>query len=403
MNFCLVVRSGNLRIYKQVNLIDWITKPELFYSYFCRVINPNAKVNMNIDSRLAQLKSRYEELTVALGDPDIYSHQRKFAELSKEHSDLRFIVELFDKLNRVRSDIRGNEDIINEGLDPELSAMAREELSQLKEKAEQLDKDLKLKLVPADPEDSRNAIVEIRAGTGGDEAGIFAGDLFNMYRRFADLQGWSMELLSLNEAPKGGFKEIVFSLSGSGIFGMLKFESGVHRVQRVPETESQGRVHTSAATVAVLPEAEEVDVQINPADLEVDTFRASGAGGQHVNKTDSAIRIRHVPSGVVVECQEERSQIKNRAKAMTMLRTRLFDIEYEKRAKERAASRKSQVSTGDRSAKIRTYNYPQGRITDHRIGLTLYNLDDVMKGNISEVIDALKLADNLERLGAMAV
>jgi peptide chain release factor 1 len=356
---------------------------------------------MNIDLKLQHLKSRFEELTTALGDPDIYTQQKKFADLSREHSELKAIVELYDKLKRIQYDITGNEEIIYEGLDQELTAMAREELGQLKTKAVQIENDLKIKLVPADPEDSRNAIIEIRAGTGGDEAGLFAGDLFGMYRRFADVQGWSLELLSLNEAPKGGYKEIVFSLSGTAVFGLMKYESGVHRVQRVPETESQGRVHTSAATVAVLPEAEEVDVQINPADLEFDTFRASGAGGQHVNKTDSAIRIRHLPSGVVVECQEERSQIKNRAKAMTMLRTRLFDLEYEKKARERAANRKSQVSTGDRSAKIRTYNFPQGRLTDHRIGLTLYNLDDLMKGNIGEVMQALKLADNLERLGAM--
>lgn len=357
---------------------------------------------MNIDQKLAQLKSRFEELTVALGDPDIYGNQKKFAEYSKEHSDLREVVDLYNKLQRVRTDIRGNTEIIKTEKDADLIEMAREEMDGLQDEAQKLEDEIKFKLVPRDPEDKRNAIVEIRAGTGGDEAGIFAGDLFNMYRRYADTQGWQLEILSLNEAAKGGFKEIVFSLQGAEIFGKMKYESGVHRVQRVPETESQGRVHTSAATVAVLPEAEEVDVVINPADLEYDTFRASGAGGQHVNKTDSAIRIRHIPSGVVVECQEERSQIKNRAKALTMLRTRLFDMEYEKKAKERAAARKSQVSTGDRSAKIRTYNYPQGRITDHRIGLTLYNLDDAMKGNISEVIDGLKLADNLERLSALA-
>jgi peptide chain release factor 1 len=280
--------------------------------------------------------------------------------------------------------------------------MAKEEIGPLEDTVEKLEEEIKILLVPADPEDTRNAIVEIRAGTGGDEAGIFAGDLFNMYRRYADSQRWTLELLSLNEATKGGFKEIVFGLSGTGIFGKMKYESGVHRVQRVPETESQGRVHTSAATVAVLPEAEEVDIQINPADLEVDTFRATGAGGQHINKTDSAIRIRHVPSGVVVECQEERSQIKNRAKALVMLRTKLYDMEYEKKVKARAAERKSQVSTGDRSAKIRTYNYPQGRLTDHRIGLTLYNLDEIMKGNIDDVIKALQLADNLEKLSALA-
>jgi len=359
-------------------------------------------LTMNIENKLKQLKSRYEELTVALGDPGIYANQKRFAEMSKEHSDLREITALYDRWAKVRDDLAGNRALIANETDRDLIEMARDEMDELETQAEQLENDLKIKLVPSDPEDTRNAIIEIRAGTGGDEAGIFAGDLFNMYRRYADMQRWTLEILSLSEATKGGFKEIVFSLGGQGIFGKMKYESGVHRVQRVPETESQGRVHTSAATVAVLPEAEEVDIQINPADLEVDTFRATGAGGQHINKTDSAIRIRHVPSGVVVECQEERSQIKNRAKAMVMLRTKLYEEEYNKRVQERAAERKSQVSTGDRSAKIRTYNYPQGRCTDHRIGLTLYNLDDIMKGNITEIIDAIKLADNLEKLSALS-
>lgn len=357
---------------------------------------------MNIDNKLKQLKSRHEELTVALGDPSVYSDQKRFADMSREHSELSDLMKIYDDLVRTRNEIQGNKELIASENDAEILAMAKEEIGPLEDKVEKLEEEIKILLVPADPEDTRNAIVEIRAGTGGDEAGIFAGDLFNMYRRYADSQRWTLELLSLNEAAKGGFKEIVFSLSGTGIFGKMKYESGVHRVQRVPETESQGRVHTSAATVAVLPEAEEVDIQINPADLEVDTFRATGAGGQHINKTDSAIRIRHVPSGVVVECQEERSQIKNRAKALVMLRTKLYDMEYEKKVKERAAERKSQVSTGDRSAKIRTYNFPQGRLTDHRIGLTLYNLDEIMKGNIEDVIKALQLADNLEKLSALA-
>lgn len=357
---------------------------------------------MNIENKLKQLKSRYEELTVALGDPNVYSNQRKFADMSKEHSDLKEVIDVYDLWSKVRDDLQGNKEILETESDRELIAMAREEMYELEEKAENLEESIKLMLVPTDPEDKRNAIIEIRAGTGGDEAGIFAGDLFNMYKRYADTQRWTLEILNISEAGKGGFKEVVFSLAGQEIFGKMKYESGVHRVQRVPETESQGRVHTSAATVAVLPEAEEVDIQINPADLEFDTFRATGAGGQHINKTDSAIRIRHLPSGMVVECQEERSQIKNRAKAMVMLRTRLYEAEYEKRVKERAAERKSQVSTGDRSAKIRTYNFPQGRLTDHRIGLTLYNLDDIMKGNIEEVIKALQLQDNIERLSVLA-
>jgi peptide chain release factor 1 len=357
---------------------------------------------MNIESKLKQLKSRYEELTTALGDPSVYSNKKKFADMGKEHSDLREIIDLYGKWTKIQQEILGNKEILETETDKEFIQMAKEDLFHLEDEAERLESELKLMLVPTDPEDMRNAIVEIRAGTGGDEAGIFAGDLFGMYRRYADSQRWTLEILNISEAAKGGFKEIVFSLSGQGIFGKMKYESGVHRVQRVPDTESQGRVHTSAATVAVLPEAEEVDIQINPADLEFDTFRATGAGGQHINKTDSAIRIRHLPSGLVVECQEERSQIKNKAKALVMLRTKLFDMEYEKRVKERAAERKSQVSTGDRSAKIRTYNFPQGRITDHRIGLTLYNLDDIMKGNIDEVIKALQLQDNLERLSALA-
>lgn len=375
---------------------------------FCKITElterlPNFLQNkMNIESKLKQLKSRYEELTVALGDPSVYSNQKKFADMSKEHSELREVINVYNDWIRVQSEIQGNKEVLETETEQEYIQMAKDELLKLEADSWRIENDLKLMLAPSDPEDQRNAIVEIRAGTGGDEAGIFAGDLFNMYRRYADNQRWGLDILNVSDAAKGGFKEIVFSLNGQGIFGKMKYESGVHRVQRVPETESQGRVHTSAATVAVLPEAEEVDIQINPADLEFDTFRATGAGGQHINKTDSAIRIRHLPSGLVVECQEERSQIKNKAKALVMLRTRLFDMEYEKRVKERAAERKSQVSTGDRSAKIRTYNFPQGRLTDHRIGLTLYNLDEIMKGNIEEVIKALQLQDNLERLSALA-
>jgi len=357
---------------------------------------------MNIENKLEQLNLRYEELTTALSDPSVYGDQKKFASYSKEHSDLKLIVEEYAQWKKIREGLRDTQEILQIEKDPDVVEMAREEEQNLEAELEELEQRIKMMLIPKDPEDSRNAIVEIRAGTGGDEAAIFAGDLFNMYRRYADTQGWRLELLDLSESEKGGFKEIVFMLSGTDVFAKMKWESGVHRVQRVPETESQGRVHTSAATVAVLPEAEEVDIQINPADLEFEAFRSTGAGGQHVNTTDSAVRIRHKPSGIVVGCQEERSQHKNREKALVMLRTKLYEVELEEKRKARAENRKSQVSTGDRSAKIRTYNYPQGRMTDHRIGLTIYNLDEFVKGDIDDVIQALQVQDNLERLNELA-
>ena len=353
---------------------------------------------MNIDNKLAQLQSRFEELSAALSDPEIYGQPEKLTKVTKEHSSLKSLVDDYRSLLDIREQIEGNREIMEQNEDPELTEMARSELKELTSQAEALEEKIRMELIPKDPEDSKNAIVEIRAGTGGDEAALFAGDLFEMYRRFADEKNWKLELLDLHESEKGGYKDIVFKLEGVDVFAQMKFESGVHRVQRVPETESQGRVHTSAATVAVLPEAEEVDIQINPADLEFEAYRASGAGGQHVNTTDSAVRIRHVPTGVVVTCQQERSQHKNRDKAMAMLRSRLYEHEYEKKTAERAAARKSQVSTGDRSAKIRTYNFPQGRLTDHRIGLTLYNLDAIIKGNLSDIIKALRVQENLERL-----
>ncbi len=357
---------------------------------------------MNIEEKLKQIKSRFEEVTTAMSDPSVFDDPKKYTELTKEHGSLKELVEDYDTWMDFKNRKKGNDELIAADEDPEITEMARLENDEIKEAQAKLESDIKIKLVPKDPEDSKNAIVEIRAGTGGDEAAIFAGDLFDMYRRYSDAQGWKMSILSINESEKGGYKEITFSLEGDEVFGKMKYESGVHRVQRVPATESQGRVHTSAATVAVLPEVEEVDVQINPADLRIDTFRASGAGGQHVNKTDSAIRITHVPTGIVAECQQERSQHQNRDKAMVMLRAKMYDIELEKKEKARAAERKSQVSSGDRSAKIRTYNFPQGRCTDHRINLTLYNLDNIMKGDIHEVIDALRVQDNLERLNEMS-
>ncbi|MEO1021473.1 MAG: peptide chain release factor 1 [Bacteroidota bacterium] len=357
---------------------------------------------MDIEVKLKQVKARFEEITTAMSDPSVYDDPARYSELTKEHSELKELVEDFDAWNDLNSRFSGNSELIEMDEDPEITEMAQLENTEIQEELMKLEEEIKMKLIPKDPEDSKNAIIEIRAGTGGDEAAIFAGDLFDMYRRFSDGQGWKLSLLSLNESEKGGYKEISFSLEGSEVFGKMKYESGVHRVQRVPATESQGRVHTSAATVAILPEVEEVDVEINPADLRVDTFRASGAGGQHVNKTDSAIRITHEPTGIVVECQEERSQHQNKERAMTMLRAKMYDIELEKKQSARAAERKSQVSTGDRSAKIRTYNYPQGRLTDHRINLTLYNLDSIMKGDIEDVIKALRVQDNLERMNEMA-
>ena len=357
---------------------------------------------MDLEKKLLQLKARYSEVNAAMSDPAVFDDPEYYTKLTKERSDLEEVVKDFDRYSELKGNFEGNLELIEINEDPEITEMATAENKELKAELVRLEEELKIKLVPKDPEDSKNAIIEVRAGTGGDEAAIFAGDLFDMYRRYSDDLGWKLQILSLNESEKGGFKEISFSLEGFEVFGKMKYESGVHRVQRVPTTESQGRVHTSAATVAVLPEVEEVDIHINPSDLRIDTFRASGAGGQHVNKTDSAIRITHEPTGIVAECQQERSQYQNKEKAMAMLRARMYDIELEKKQKARAAERKSQVSTGDRSAKIRTYNYPQGRLTDHRINLTLYNLDAVMKGQLHEVIEGLRIQDNLEKMQEMA-
>lgn len=357
---------------------------------------------MDLEAKLIQIKERYDEINQAMADPSIYDRPKEYAELTIEHTQLKELVEDFEVWKEITHNISGNKELIEANEDPEITEIAREENAELLKKLEQLEEEIKFKLIPKDPDDSKNCIVEIRAGTGGDEAAIFAGDLFDLYSRYANTQKWKMNILSIAESDKGGFKEIVFELSGNEVFGKMKYESGVHRVQRVPETESQGRVHTSAATVAVLPEAtDDVDIQIDMKDVRVDTFRSSGAGGQHVNKTDSAIRLTHEPSGVVVECQQERSQHQNKEKALLMLKTKLYDMEMEKIRAERAADRKSQVSTGDRSAKIRTYNFPQGRFTDHRINLTLYNLDDILKGNLDEVIKALRVEDNLEKLNAV--
>lgn len=356
---------------------------------------------MDIEAKLEQVKERFEEVTAAMSDPSVYDDPDRYTELTKEHSDLKELVDLYEEWKDIKSQIAGNKELIEEGEDSEITEMAELDNEELKPRLKELEESIKFKLIPKDPDDSKNVIVELRAGTGGDEAAIFVGDLFDMYRRYADKQGWKLNLLSLNESEKGGYKELTFGLEGEGVFGEMKYESGVHRVQRVPQTETQGRVHTSAATVAILPEAEEVDIDVNTADIRVDTFRASGAGGQHVNKTDSAVRLTHEPSGVVVECQQERSQHKNKSKAMKMLRSKLYEREEEKLRKEREEERNSQISTGDRSAKIRTYNFPQSRVTDHRINLTLYNLEDIMKGEIGEIIEALRVQDNLDKLNAV--
>ncbi|HEY8403202.1 MAG TPA: peptide chain release factor 1 [Flavobacteriales bacterium] len=348
--------------------------------------------------RLSLLVDRYNEVGKMITDPTVISDMKRYPALMKEYKDLGVIVEKYREYKKVIDDLKAAKDILYSNEDPDLKELAQEEYDTLVPLKEKLDEEVKYLLIPKDPEDTKNCIMELRAGTGGDEASIFVGDLFKMYSRYIQQRGWRMEVLNLNEGTMGGFKEISFEISGDEVYGTLKFESGVHRVQRVPETETQGRVHTSAATVAVLPEAEEFDVVLNPADIRRDTYRASGAGGQHINKTESAVRLTHIPTGVVAECQEGRSQHENYEKALTMLRTRIFEAEVNKRQAERAQMRKTLVSTGDRSAKIRTYNYPQGRVTDHRINLTLYNLDAIMNGEIDDIIEALKLAENTSKL-----
>ncbi len=347
---------------------------------------------------LKDAESKFEAISEDLTKIEVISDTERFTKLMKEHKLLSPIIEKYREYRKCQEDIESAKLLLEEETDRELCELCENEIKENKEKLEKLTDELKILLLPKDEDDDKNVIVEIRAGTGGDEAALFAGSLYRMYSMYAESCRFKCELLSANETGLGGYKEICFMIEGEEVYSHFKFESGVHRVQRVPETETQGRIHTSAVTVAVLPEAEEVDVQINPADLEIDTYRSGGAGGQHVNKTDSAIRITHVPTGIVVECQDERSQFKNRDKAMKMLRSKLLSMEREKQEKAIANERKSQVGSGDRSERIRTYNFPQGRLTDHRIGLTIYSLDAVMDGKIGEVIDALRTAERTERL-----
>lgn len=350
--------------------------------------------------KLETIQERHEEVQLLLGTPDIIADQDQFRELSREYAQLGETVECFTRWQEAQADHETATEMME---DPELKEMAEEELVTTQELLEQLSQELQILLLPQDPNDSRPCYLEIRAGAGGDEAAIFAGDLFRMYSRYAEQNGWRISIVSSNEGEHGGFKEVIAHVMGDGAYGRMKFESGGHRVQRVPETESQGRVHTSAVTVAVLPEIPEAEaIEINPADLRVDTFRASGAGGQHVNRTDSAVRITHIPSGVVVECQEERSQHKNRAKAMSVLASRLQAAEDERRAQEEQSTRRSLVASGDRSERIRTYNYPQGRVTDHRINLTLYRLEEVIEGQLDLILDAIVIEHQAEQLATLS-
>ena len=352
----------------------------------------------SILDKLEGLASRFEEVSTLITDPAVISDMKRFVKLNKEYHDLEKILSAQQRYKTLLANLAEAKEILENENDEEMRDMAKMEIDQISPKIAPMEEEIKLLLVPADPQDGKNAIVEIRGGTGGDEAAIFAGDLFKMYSRYCESKGWKVEVTNTSEGTSGGYKEVIFTVSGENVYGTLKYESGVHRVQRVPQTETQGRVHTSAATVAVLPEAEEFDIELKESDVRVDTFCSSGAGGQSVNTTYSAIRLVHIPTGITVQCQDEKSQHKNKAKAMIELRSRIYAIEYQKYLDEIGSKRKTMVSTGDRSAKIRTYKYPQGRITDHRINYTIYNLSAFMDGDIQDCIDHLIVAENAERM-----
>ena len=348
--------------------------------------------------KLETIKARFEEVGQLLVQPDAMTDMKHYSKLNKEYKDLEKIVVVYDEYVNVMQNIKSSKELLKTEKDEEFRDMAKMEVTELEERKEEIEEELKVMLIPKDPDDSKDVIVEIRAGAGGDEAAIFAGDLYRMYDRYIETKGWKKELINVNEASSGGFKEITFGVSGEDVYGALKFESGVHRVQRVPVTESQGRVHTSAASVAVLPEVEDIDVNLDMKDVRKDTYRSSGAGGQHVNKTESAVRLTHIPTGIVVECQDGRSQHKNFDKALSVLRSRMYEIELKKQEDEQAGKRKSLVGSADRSDKIRTYNYPQGRVTDHRIGYSQHNLPTVMDGEIGEFVERLRMAEASEKM-----
>jgi peptide chain release factor 1 len=348
--------------------------------------------------RLEKIRERYEEVTQLLSDPAVIASQNRYRELSKEHSDLTEIIRVYNQYRKMENDLKEIREMLRTTNDPDMRGLAESELEDSQRELTSLEDQLKSLLIPKDPNDEKNVIMEVRAGTGGEEAALFAADLYRMYTRYAERQGWKSELMDWNDTGKGGFKEVIFSVSGKEVYATMKFESGVHRVQRVPETEAQGRVHTSAASVVVLPEVEDVEVEINPDDLEITTYRAGGKGGQNVNKVETAVRITHKPTGIVVACQQERSQFQNRERAMKMLRAKLYEIKVQEQNASIAAQRKLSVKSGDRSDKIRTYNFPQNRVTDHRIGLTLYNLSEIIDGKLDELIEKLKLSDRAEKL-----